>query len=386
MARIALVYFNAGGGHRAAAQALQAVIAEQQRPWEVEAVNLFELLDPRGRFRRLTGLAPEDYYNRRLRHGFTLGLAQELKLLQALIRAGHGTMLRPLVQHWRHSAPDLVVSLVPNFNRVLGDSVATARPGAPFVTAMTDIADLPPHFWVEPEVQQHLVCGSARAVAQALLAGLPAARVHRVSGMLLRPDFYRPPAADREAERRRLGLEPGRATGVVMFGGQGSRQMLAIAQALHDLPLVLLCGHDEALRRQLQAQPAAAPRLVLGHTNDVARHLRLGDFFIGKPGPGSLSEALHCGLPAIVTRNAWTMPQERYNTTWLQSQGFGLVLPHFRGIREAVAGLLPRLPQLRQRVATLDNRAVFELPELLAQLLAEAPASRGCRQAVTAAS
>ncbi|MFY9509612.1 MAG: galactosyldiacylglycerol synthase, partial [Rubrivivax sp.] len=207
MARIALVYFNAGGGHRAAAQALQAVIAEQQRPWQVELVNLFELLDAQGRFRRLTGMAPEDYYNKRLAQGWTLGLAQELKLLQALIRAGHTTMLRPLVRHWQQTAPDLVVSLVPNFNRVLGESVATARPGVPFVTVMTDIADLPPHFWVEPEVVQHLVCGSARAVAQALLAWVPAPRVHRVSGMLLRPDFYRTAGSDRDTERRRLGLE-----------------------------------------------------------------------------------------------------------------------------------------------------------------------------------
>ncbi|MFY9513423.1 MAG: galactosyldiacylglycerol synthase, partial [Rubrivivax sp.] len=183
-----------------------------------------------------------------------------------------------------------------------------------------------------------------------------------------------------------LGLEPGRATGVVLFGGQGSKQMLGIAQALHDVPLVLLCGHNEQLRRQLQALPAAAPRLVVGHTSEVARYLRLADFLIGKPGPGSLSEALHCGLPVIVARNAWTMPQERYNTDWVRINGFGLVLPHFRGLRAAVASLLPQLGAYRSRVAAQQNRAVFELPDLLARLLAQAQASRGCRDAVMAAS
>ena len=69
MKAVELVYFNAGGGHRAAATALEAVIAEQGRPWRVRSVNLFELLDPEGRFRRVAGFAPEDLYNKRLARG-----------------------------------------------------------------------------------------------------------------------------------------------------------------------------------------------------------------------------------------------------------------------------------------------------------------------------
>jgi hypothetical protein len=53
--------------------------------------------------------------------------------------------------------------------------------------------------------------------------------------------------------------------------------------------------------------------------------MRCADFFIGKPGPGSLSEAVQMGLPVLVTRNAWTMPQERWNTEWVQAQGVGVV-------------------------------------------------------------
>lgn len=381
MATIDLVYFDAGGGHRAAAQALQAVIEQQGRPWQVRLVHLFDVLDPQGRFRRITGMAPETYYNRRLAHGWTFGLAQELKVLQGLIRLGHGAMVRQLQAFWSMQPPDLVVSLVPNFNRAL-----FAACPAPFVTVMTDLADLPPSFWIEPGQDQHLVCGTARAVAQARAAGYPAARVHATSGMILRPAFYAPAAADRAAQRTSLGLHATQPVGVVMFGGHGSKVMRSIAQALDDVPLILLCGHNQALLAALRALPARAPRVLVGHTHDVARYLRLADFFIGKPGPGSLSEALHCGLPVIVTRNAATMPQERYNTDWVQAQGVGRVLPSFRGIRAAVDGLLAELPALRANVQRLDNRAVFEVVELLARLLADAPASRQRRGAVTAAS
>lgn len=143
---IDLVWFNAGGGHRAAAQALADVMQAQGRPWQVRRVNLTEVLDPQRRFERATGLQPEDLYNKRLASGFTLGLTQELKLLQAAIRLAHTGMVQRLARHWRDTASDMVVSLIPNFNRALHDSLALARPGVPFVTVLTDMADHPPNF------------------------------------------------------------------------------------------------------------------------------------------------------------------------------------------------------------------------------------------------
>ncbi len=377
MSTVDLVWFNAGGGHRAAALALEQAIHQQGRPWTVRRVNLTEVLDPTALFRRTLGFEPEDLYNKRLATGFTLGLAQELRLLQAGIRLAHGPMLQRLAAHWRSTRPDLVVSLVPNFNRVLHDSLAAARPGVPFVTVMTDMADHPPAFWAEPGTAQHLVCGTAHAAAQALAAGLPPRRVHRVSGMLLRPEFHAPPATDRRLERAMVGLDADTPVGLVMFGGTGSRVMLRIARALPETPLTLICGRNEALAAALRAQPARAPRIVVGFTAEVQRWMRRADFFIGKPGPGSLSEAVSQGLPVITTRNAWTMPQERWNTEWVREHGLGLVIRRFVGVADtdgvhgAVAALRRELPAFRARVAAMNNRALFEVPERLAAVLAE---------------
>ncbi len=370
-----LVYFNAGGGHRAAALALQTAIAEQKRPWTVRLVNLTEVLDPQGSFRRVMGFDPEDFYNRRLQRGWTLGLAQELKLLQGMIRLAHAPMRRILEPHWARTEPDLVVSLVPNFNRVLCESVAAALPGVPFVTVMTDMADHPPHFWIEPGQDQWIVCGTPQALAQARAAGYADERLALTSGMLLRPSFYAAnPATSRDERRRALGLDPQRPTGVVMFGGQGSKQMLAIAKALPDTQLVLLCGRNAVLAERLRGLKRAAPQAVFGFTDDVPGVMRLGDFFIGKPGPGCLSEAVHLGLPVITFRNAWTMPQERYNAQWVCEQGVGLVVPSLRGLAPAVGELLREFGRYRAATARLHNRAVFELPEILAERLHAAQA------------
>jgi hypothetical protein len=370
MPSVDLVYFNAGGGHRAAAHALRDLLQLQQRPWNVRLVNLTEVIDRGGAFRRLTGIDPEDLYNKRLRAGWTFGMASELRLLQAGIRLAHTALRRQLDAHWLATEPDLVVSLIPNFNRVLCESLNSTLPGVPFATVMTDFADLPPHFWVEPDQPQHIVCGTEHAVGQALRAGVAPARVRRVSGMVLRPSFYGQATGERGPARLALGLEPDRPTAVVLYGGHGSAQMLRIARQLPELQLIFLVGHNATLGERLRRLPAPAPRAVVGFTPDVAGLMRLADFFIGKPGPGSLSEALHLGLPVITFENAWTMPQERYNARWVREEGLGAVVPSPAALPAAVATMLADLPARRARVAALRNRAVFEVADLLEELLA----------------
>src|SRR5437899_11416660 len=80
------VFVDAGGGHRASATALCEVIQRQGYPWQVRMVNLQELLDPIDIVRRATGVRIQDAYNLLLKKGWTLGSAQLLKVLLAVIR------------------------------------------------------------------------------------------------------------------------------------------------------------------------------------------------------------------------------------------------------------------------------------------------------------
>lgn len=377
MKTVDLIYFNAGGGHRASALALQSVLARDGQPWRVRLVNLFEVLDPARRFQRLTGRAPEDWYNQRLARGWTLGMSQELKALQAFIRLAHPSLVRKLQRHWLQTRPDLVVSLIPNFNRALFESLAAALPGVPYVTVLTDLADHPPHFWIERHQAQHFICGTPRAVEQALEAGHDPTRVHATSGMILRPEFYEASVVDRAGERLRLGLDPQRPTGIVLFGGHGARTMLGIAERLADTQLILVCGHNERLAEALRALPHRAPRLVLGYTSDIPAYMRLADFFIGKPGPGSVSEAVQMGLPVIVVANRLTMPQERYNAQWIRENGLGIVHGSFRRIDSAVAQLLQQLDRFQSQVRGHENQALYEVLQILARIAGLPPTGSG---------
>ena len=377
MTRIALVYFDAGGGHRNAAMALEQAIKQLNQPWETHLVNLQEILDSLDIIRRLTGLRIQDAYNRMLRNGWTLGSPQLMRMLQGLIWVYHGKTVRLLERYWRELKPDMVVSLIPHFNRALCESLHKACPGKPFVTILTDIADYPPHFWIERQ-EQFLICGSERAVQQARELGHPAERIFQTSGMILNPRFYDYSPIDRDAERLKHGLEAARVTVLVLFGGQGARKkMLDIDARLSEsglpIQLILICGKNERLQAELRAQPRPMPRLIEGFTTNVPYYMQLADCFVGKPGPGSIAEALEMGLPIIVERNAWTLPQERYNAVWVREKQVGLVVKNFDHIVDAVQQLLEKetFAKFRCNTKKMRNRALFEIPEILSRILQE---------------
>jgi UDP-N-acetylglucosamine:LPS N-acetylglucosamine transferase len=375
MRTIYVVFFDAGGGHRSTALALADAARAEQRPWRVELVNLQEVLGHIDVFRKATGLYVQDIYNWSLRHGLTDATSRALPAMHGLIRLMHRRIVRELSAFWLLHRPDLVVSVIPHFNRALYESLQQDLPGTPLVTVMTDLADHPPHFWLEPQ-DQHFVCGSDRALTQALSIGIPQDQVWRVSGMAIHPRFYEPIQADRASERERLGLEPDLPTGLVLFGGYGSTVMLKIMTLLEvakvRTQLILLCGRNQQLAMALTNAKTLIRRVVRTYTQEIAHYMYLSDFFVGKPGPGCVSEALAMKLPVIVERNAHTMVQERYNCDWLEESGAGIVLEDFSQIGSAVEQLTdPALyAAFRERIERMHNRAVFEITEILERILA----------------
>jgi Glycosyltransferase family 28 C-terminal domain len=365
--RLDFVFFDAGGGHRSAANALKAVIEQQGRPWEIRLVNLQEILDPLDIFRKYTRIRMQDVYNVMLQKGWTLGSAQMTVLMHGLIRLYHGGQVRLLREFWKQGERDLVVSLIPNFNRALRESL----PATPLVTLLTDLADYPPHFWIERQ-NQYLICGTQKAVEQARALGHPDEHIFRTSGMILRPTFYQPVTADRASERRRLGLDPELPTGLVLFGGQGSSVMPEIARRVTaKAQFIFICGRNKKLAERLRSMATKFPKYVEEFTSEIPYYMHLSDFFIGKPGPGSISEAIAMRLPVVVERNSWTLPQERYNTEWILENKVGMVLKSFREIDAGLRELLDagNFARFQANAASITNRAVFEIPEILETLL-----------------
>lgn len=383
--REVLVFFSdAGGGHRNAVNALVAAAEERRAPFRLVPVSLSETLADFDLLKRLGGRSIEETYNELLRRGRTRHLVPLLRLLHAAARVLHRPMLRALAGRLAQLKPAAVLSVHPNFNGLLRDAVRRALPGAPFVVLLTDYADFPPHFWIEPGVDRVIV-GSAHAREQALALGLPAERVTLSSGMVLHPRFHHAePGPARSALRAELGLAPEDFLVLLLFGGKGAAEMEPLAEALlAEDPrwhVLAICGRNAPLEQRLLNRAAGAPRLhVLGFTERVADCMAAADVLLTKPGPGSLAEAFERRLPVVVTCHRGTIPQERFNAAMVAREELGLVASDWREMPAAARRVAhePGLgARLRERLGALpQNRAVYEALELLEVELAR-PAPR----------
>jgi 1,2-diacylglycerol 3-beta-galactosyltransferase len=380
---VLLFTIDAGGGHRAAARALVAAAEETGAPLRFRVESFQEILLPLDVLKRTTGVSLESAYNLILKYRASLLMVPLLRLMHAGIRVRRRALVRTLASWLREQPrPDVVVSVFPNFNGVLRDAVREAIPGVPLVVVLTDFADFPPRFWIEPRLDR-VVVGSTEAAEQARALGIPAQRVSQVSGMILHPRFYRVGGPEaRERVRLELGLGPSDFTVCLLFGGKGSPEMAPLAEALlrvdRTLRVIAVCGDNPGLfERFTPLHARSAGRLVrFGFTDRIAELLAASDLLVTKPGPGSLAEAFHQRVPVVVTRNIHTIPQERFNTDLVARRGVGVVASSWREIPNAVARLAhdpERLCGLRASLEALPpNRAVYEVLDLVAREAAAA--------------
>lgn len=371
---VLLFTIDAGGGHRATANALVAAAEEVSPPWRFRVESFQQTLVSLDVLKRLTGLSLEDAYNLILRQHWNAAMVPLLRLMHAGILIRRRALVRTLGRWLREQPrPGAVVSVLPNFNGVMRDALAAAHPGVPLVVVLTDLADFPPRFWIEPGIDR-VVVATDEAREQAVRIGIPPQRVSRVSGMVMHPRFYRGGGPEaRERVRAELRLGPSDFAVMLLFGGKGSPEMAPLAERLlasdPRWKVLAVCGDNPGLLDRLTAlgERSAGRLRSFGFTDRVAKLMAAADVLASKPGPGSLSEAFHQQVPVVVVRDRHTIPQERFNTDHVSHEGLGLVVRDWREIPSAVQRLHgdpAERNRIRARLAALPpNRAVYEVVE-----------------------
>jgi len=386
--KVNVITGQGGGGHYAMYNALKAIALAQNLPWEFQVTDMDDIVDNLAEQKQVVnaynmmGFSGHDLYNKMMKSGWTWLWPLKMRLNKLLVKLNHEAGVKFFEQYWREQKPDLVVSVMPLYNKGLWQSLQQALPGTPYATIIGDYADYPPAFWLEPETQSYVMCPTQKTVEQAHGMGVKQECIVRTSGTIVHPRFYEPITCDRALERQKLGLDPNCLTGLVIFGGYGSPIMLDIAKQLErfdqKLQLIFICGRNEELAAQLRASQGAQHRFVTAFTPDIPYYMHLADFLINKPGACSVSEALVMKRPMIMECNASTLIHERYNTTWVAENQMGIVLPSFRQIGKAVEQFLQpeTFARYQANVANANNRAVFEISDFLQNLVATSSATK----------
>ena len=379
---VVLFTFDAGGGHRAAARALVAAAEQQGAPFR-SGGEPQDVLAPLDLGRRLTGRPMEETYNDMIRRRRTRFLVPMLRGLQWLIRRLRAPLEARVAAYLADAAARRGALGDPELQR--GSCEAPCRrspPGVPFLVLLTDFADFPPHFWMEPDVDGVIVATSD-AAGQARALGLPAERVVPHLGDGAAPAVL--PAGRARSAARRVAARAGHRRRRLRGAGAVRRQGLAgDAAALRGAAAaVARLARDRGLRRQPApvrgAGRAPSAAAAAGCTASASRTAwptcwRPATCSSPSPGPARWPKPSTSSVPVVVSGNAHTIPQERYNVRLVAREVLGVAVGDWREVPAAAAALAAdgaRLGHMRQNLAALpENRAVYEVLNIVERAVA----------------
>ena len=292
--RVLLVYSRVGGGHLSAARAL----AQELESGEGCAVSLLDAYVECGRFP--VTLFPAAYARLARHHprlwsaiyaASSRGLDPKLALRPFL-----GAGLRRALERCQF---DVVVSVLPVVNGLLAD--AARRTGARVEVVLTDWHSVH-RFWVARGVH-HYTAPTQSARQDCVRSGAPPDAVD-VVGIQIRREYGTRSGATRARRLGELGLDPGRFTVLAMVGAEGSpralRNIAAVARLVRDIQLLVVCGHNDELRRDVQRLRTSIPLRAVGFVDHVADLMHAADVLVTKAGGLTLAEAFASRAPVVV--------------------------------------------------------------------------------------
>ncbi|MGB9300425.1 MAG: glycosyltransferase [Anaerolineae bacterium] len=251
----------------------------------------------------------------------------------------------------RSTEPEVIVSTHPLGNHSVAWLRERLQWGMPLITVVTDLVTIH-RCWLCPAVDMCLV-PTEQARLQALDAGFETDKV-KVIGLPIHLKFARAPR-DRQQLRRELGLGEDKLTVLVIGGGEGmgnlSSVARAVAQAGPDIQLVVVTGRNEALKGKLEAVSWEVPTTILGFVDNMPSLMHSADLLVTKAGPSTISEALGCGLPMLISG---ALPgQEDGNAEWAVATGAALFTPTPQelvlALRELAGNGTETLAHMRQK-------------------------------------
>lgn len=328
---IYLLITDGGGGHRNAAEAIRQCFADTPMV-NCHIISVLKTITK----------DPEGLYNVLQKHDLSWLIWPVLVPLFRL-KGFFTTWLyrRQFTAFWRKHRPDLVVSLFPLYNRYIRESLRLVHPQIPFFIQITDLAETGKDFWLAD--CDRLLCPNQHCYQQALAFGLKSQQLQLLSGLIMREQFYQPINESRADLRRQLGLQAKMTTLLISYGAQGNNKAYHLLRAIKrtDIQVIVICGKNTALQTKLKQANFAFNITVLGYRDDMQRWLAASDIFIGKPGPGSIIEALTMGVIPLLECNWRTVRQEINNANWVSNANYGLVFKN-------LASFIKQLDQVLQ--------------------------------------
>jgi 1,2-diacylglycerol 3-beta-galactosyltransferase len=289
-------------------------------------------------------------------------------------KLNYPTIGRKLERLIRDHRPNVVVSTHPLLTHVAERATRRAAPGAPFVVVVTDLVTGHAS-WYLPEADRVLLPTRA-ALERALKCGVSKDRA------VLTGQPVHPKAVEATTRRDALRARYGWNEPVVLLVGGGDgmgnlgARVRALAQARVKARLVVVCGRNEALRRELSGTAWPIPVEVTGFVDDLHERNAAADVLVTKGGPGSIAEGCVAGLPIVVYD--FIPGQEAGNVRLVEESGAGVYVPNPSDLPAAVDRYLS---DPAHRAETSRRARSLAIPDSAARAAREILATLAARRA-----
>lgn len=358
--RVLFLMSDTGGGHRAAAEAIQAAM-EDEYPGQYEyvLVDVFRDYTPFP-FNQMPEFYPVwvNHSKRSWQFGYMLTNARRRSKL--ILDSFHLSWRNGLKRLFEQHEADIVVSVHTLFTRpalrTLNNQDET-RP--PFITVVTDLVST--HAFAYENQTDLTVVPTLAAYKRGLKYGMQADKM-RITGLPVHPNFVKG-LMSKEDACASLQWDPAKPAVLMVSGGQGVGPMLETARAINaqklDIQLAIIAGSNKALKRELEAQEWHQPTFVYPFVSDMARYMAAADILITKAGPATVSEACVAGLPMIIS--GYIPGQEDGNVAHIVEHGAGVFAPSPYEVAKALAKWVNQPPEVRHEYA--EHAAQLGRPE-----------------------
>lgn len=353
--RVLILFSDTGGGHRAAARALTDALKLLDPTCIVTVADPLIGQGP-AITRRLAALYGPVIQRSRAAWGAVYHTSNT-RATFAAIRAVFGPGVRKVVQQLlKQHDPDVVLSVHPLLNHIAYQAIRRGGRPRALMTVITDLVDFH-RGWTFSQADL-VIAPTERARKVALRRRVPADRV-KLLGLPVDLRFRPPAPREKQALRRRFGLDEQRFTVLVMGGAAGvghlAGQVRALAADPHSWQLIVVCGRNEKVRRRLTELALATPTLTLGFVDYMPELMRACDVAVTKAGPGAIAEALATGLPVIIT--GFLPGQESPNVDFVVQSGFGAYAPKEEELFDEVRVLAEGGPTWREMSRKAEEMA-----------------------------
>jgi len=323
-----IFYAKAGGGHESAARSIQQSLLKKNFS-EVVVVDIFSTSSTLTQYTfneaYILAISKFPWIWRIMCYLWSVKAFFIVNFWFAKVTSNARSLIKQEVEKLN---PDVVITTYFSLDVWISEVLQQMGKNTPILSVVVDIFS-PHNSWFLKSDTNFCVF-SQEAAQVASTSGVLPSHIHTFDGFF--DERFLQLASENDQQKICTENNLNRNLFTVMLSGGGPgipatipiiKEILALSVPLN---LIVICGRNEGLKKQVQqllsSTPSTVTSIVTGFTNQMHELTSISDIIIAKAGPATVFEVLAIKKPTILAHYIW--PQEKGNVDFFLKNNYGL--------------------------------------------------------------